>query len=455
MATRGFTRTVPAMQTLTLLTDDDVQWDAARSPWNLAADQRPEAVARPLDSAEVRDAVLSAADRGWSVAPQSTGHNAMAMGPLDGALLVNTGAMNHVDVDPDARVARVGPGALWADVVTAAAPHGLMPLSGSSPDVAVAGYLLGGGLSWLGRLWGLAAGTLRAADLVTADGELHRAGPDGDQELLWALRGGGGAFGVLTELVIDLLPVPELTAGAVFWPWEHASSVLRAWLRWTRTAPRTATTSARILRLPDLPAVPAPLRGRCWVTIDGALVERPSAAAELLAPLRALDPQIDSFAPAGPETLLRMHGDPEEPVPAYSGHALLRRPDDELIDALVDTAGPGSGSPLTGLELRHLGGRLAEPDDARGALSALDGEFLLYAYGVPVDDEAGAAVLERIAAVENLVSGAAEPLRFSSFTERPVPAADLWPAAALARLRAIKRRVDPDGRIRSNHPLDH
>jgi FAD/FMN-containing dehydrogenase len=442
------------MRTATLITEHDAGWDAARAPWNLAADQRPEAVARPRDAADVRDAVRTAARLGWTVAPQSTGHNAMAMGPLDGALLLDTGGIDHVEVDPRARTARVGPGALWADVVAAAAPHGLMALSGSSPDVAVAGYLLGGGLSWLARSQGLAARTLAAADLVTADGELRHAGPGGDEELLWALRGGGGAFGVLTELVIDLLPVPELTAGAMFWPWEHASSVLRTWVRWTRSAARTATTSARILRLPDLPAVPAPLRGRSWVTIDGALAGRPSAAAELLAPLRALDPQIDTFAPAGPEALLRMHGDPEEPVPAYSGHALLRGLDDGLIDALVDQAGPGSGSPLTGVELRHLGGRLAEPDPARGALSALDGELLLYAYGVPVDADVGAAVLDRVAAVERIVAPAASPLRFSSFTERRVPAAGLWPAEALARLRVVKRRVDPAGRIRSNHPLE-
>ena len=142
--------------------------------------------------------------------------------------------MRGVEIDAEARRARVAAGALWLEVTEPASEHGLAPLAGSSPDVGVVGYALGGGVSWLARKHGLAANSVLAIEIVTADGRLRRVDADHDPDLFWALRGGGGSFGVVTAMEIALYPVPELYAGAMWWPWERAAEVMHAWREWTR-----------------------------------------------------------------------------------------------------------------------------------------------------------------------------------------------------------------------------
>ncbi|SQD99580.1 Mitomycin radical oxidase (fragment) [Parafrankia sp. Ea1.12] len=211
-----------------LLRPGDTGWDAARQAWHLAVDQRPTAV---VVAASVRDIVMVvniARMLGLRVAAQSTGHNAGPMGDLAGSILLRTSAMRGVHIDARARLARVEAGAQWADVTTAAGEHGLAALAGSAPDVGVAGYTLGGGLSWLGRSHGLAANSVVAIEVVTADGALRRVDPDHDPDLFWALRGGGGSFGVVTALEFRLYPITQVYAGVLFFPAERAVEVLRA-----------------------------------------------------------------------------------------------------------------------------------------------------------------------------------------------------------------------------------
>src|SRR6516165_7388014 len=157
------------------LTPGDRGWDDARQAWNLAVDQHPAAIALPTCVQEVMAAVQFARAHGLRVAAQGTGHNAGPLGSLAGAMLVKTTAMRRVSIDPGAQIARAGAGAIWQDVVAAAAGHGLAALAGSSPDVGVAGYTIGGGISWLGRAYGLAANNVEAIEVVTADGRLVRA----------------------------------------------------------------------------------------------------------------------------------------------------------------------------------------------------------------------------------------------------------------------------------------
>src|SRR4051812_28670695 len=176
----------------------DETYDAARQGFNLALDQRPAAVASPAAADEVEAVVRWARAAGLRVAPQSTGHNAGPLGSLADSVLLKTSGLRGVSIDAERQVARVGAGVLWEDVVTAAAPHGLIALHGSSPNVGVAGYSLGGGMGWLARSHGLQANSLLAVELVTGEGELVRADHEHDPELFWALRGGGGNFGVVT-----------------------------------------------------------------------------------------------------------------------------------------------------------------------------------------------------------------------------------------------------------------
>jgi FAD/FMN-containing dehydrogenase len=161
-------------------------------------------------AADVRAAVVAAREHDLPLAVQATGHGTHAA--PDGAILIRTTGMATVLVDPDRRVARVGPGAVWGDVLTAAAPFGLAPLSGSSPDVGVTGYTLGGGVGWLARKHGFAADSLLRAEVVTADGSIVTASADEHADLFWALRGGGGSFGVVTALEFRLHTVVPGTA---------------------------------------------------------------------------------------------------------------------------------------------------------------------------------------------------------------------------------------------------
>src|SRR5919202_4012790 len=246
----------------TVVLPGEAAWDEARQAWNLAVDQRPSLAALPRCAADVQALVDFARSHGLRVAMQGTGHNAAPMGPLDGTMLVKTSEMRKVEIDEPHCVARVEAGALWLDVTGPASEAGLAPLSGSSPDVGVVGYTLGGGLSWLGRRYGLACNSVTAIELVTADGRFVRATADHEAELFWALRGGGGNLGVVTAMEFRLYEEPAVYAGMLLWPAQSAREVLGAWLEWTRTVPEAVTTSARILHVPPLPDLPEVVRGR-------------------------------------------------------------------------------------------------------------------------------------------------------------------------------------------------
>src|SRR3954471_12329016 len=187
-----------------VVTPADQAWDVSRQAWNLAVDQRPAAGVFPADDAGVVPLVNSAREAGLRVAPQGTGHNARPLGDLSNTILVKTSGMTGVEVDAANRRARVRAGALWQDVMPVAASHGLAALGGSSPDVGVVGYSLGGGIGWLARKYGMQTNAITAVEVVTADGSLVRDDRDSEPELFWALRGGGGNFGIVTALEFEL-----------------------------------------------------------------------------------------------------------------------------------------------------------------------------------------------------------------------------------------------------------
>jgi FAD/FMN-containing dehydrogenase len=431
----------------------DIAWDSARQAWNLAVDQRPVAVAEPETVADVVAVVDYARERGLKVAAQGTGHNAAAIATLHDTILLRTHRMRTVDIDPDARRARAQAGALWADVAVPASEYGLAALAGSSHDVGVVGYSLGGGLSWLARKYGLAANSITAIQIVTADGRVRLVDAQHDADLFWALRGGGGNFGVVTAIELELYPVEEVYAGMLVFPWERAREVLRAWREWTSTAPDEITTSARILQVPPLPEIPEPVRGRNLVVIDGAYAGDEAGGAEAIAALRALGPEMDTFSMIGPAQLLQLHMDPPEPVPATGDGAMLDVVPVEAIDELVKVAGPGSGSPLLMVELRHLGGAVAREADHHGALAKLDGDFAFYAVGMAPDEDAAEAIDAHVDVVKGALSEWDAGNRYLNFSERAVDTRCAYSDKAYRRLRAVKTLVDPDDTFRANHPI--
>ncbi len=429
-------------------------WDDARRAWNLALDQRPSAVVLPESASDVVAAVLFARERGQRVAAQGTGHGAAPLGSLRDTILVKTERMRAIEIDPAARVARVEAGAVWQEVVEAAAAHGLAALQGSSPDVGVVGYTLGGGLSFMGRKHGLAANHVRAIELVTADGVLVRADREHEPDLFWALRGGGGSFGVVTAIELELLPISEIHAGLLWFPIDRAAEVLHAWRELTESdLPDELTTVGRILNLPPIPEIPEPVRGKSFAVVEAYHLGDPAVADEALAPLRALGPVNDTIASIPMPALSHVHMDPEQPVPGMGDGLTLESLPREALDELLAVAGPGSRFPLLSVEVRHLGGELSRARPGSGALAAIDAGYVMFAVGMLPVPELETPTVSQIRAIKGALTPWASRQMYFNFADFRRPIETFWTDEAFARLRRVKAAVDPDEVILANHPI--
>jgi hypothetical protein len=431
----------------------DEGYDDARCAWNLIVDQRPALVAEPRTAQDIAAVVRFARSQGLRVAPQGTGHNARARAGVDESILLNMRLMRGVEIDFENRSARVEAGALCADLTAPASELGLAALAGSSPDVGLVGYTLGGGMGWLARAFGLCCNSVLSFDVVTGDGEQLHVDAEHHPDLFWALRGGTGSPAVITHMELMLIPTPELYAGAMLWPWERASEVLHAWRAWTQDAPETATTSARIVQVPPLPDIPEMLRGRQFVVIDGAVLGSDAYANEVLAPLRALEPEIDLFAAAPPAALSHLHMDPEQPVPGIGDHALLSDVTPELIDAMVEASGHRSGSPLTVVELRHLGGALSRTVAGAGARSQIDAPYVYFAVGVPMTPELGMAISAQLAQLRGVLAPWKAEGAYLNFAEEPTDVSTAFEDDTFRALQAVKTTYDPQDTIHANHEV--
>ncbi|WP_336921047.1 FAD-binding oxidoreductase [Aquipuribacter sp. SD81] len=434
-----------------LPSDDD--FDAARTPWNVAVAQHPAAVALPQTAEDVVRVVRAAARHGLRVAPQGTGHGAGPLGEQDlsRTVLLRTTALRDVTVDPVARTARVGAGAVWDDVVPLAAEHALAALHGSSPDVGVAGFCLGGGIGWYARAHGLATNAVRALEVVTAGGDLVRCDADTEPDLFWALRGGGGGLAVVTALEIGLLPVADAYAGMLLWDGERAPDVVRAWARWTADLPEDTTTSCRVLRLPPLPELPPFLSGRTVVVVDGAVLADDATGTERLAALRALAPEIDTFARTPATAVTRIHMDPEGPTPSVGGSRPLRALEADTVEAFLAAVGPGAPTSLLVAELRHLGGALARPAAGGGVLDHLPFGYVAFFAAVTPFPEAVTAGRADVAAARDALAPWDADRVLLNFVEDAGDTSKGYAPAAWQRLQAVRAAVDPTGLLQPNH----
>jgi FAD/FMN-containing dehydrogenase len=425
---------------------------ANRDAFNVLLSQQPAAIVTPESSADVVDAVEYAKAEGLRIGGQRTGHSAEPLGDLSDTLLVRTAALNTVSIDPERRVARVGAGALWGDLVPQASEFGLAACHGSSPTVGVVGYSLGGGVGWYGRKHGLQCNHVTAVELVDAEGTERRVDAAGDPELFWALRGAGGDFGIVTALEFELLPIPEVFAGALFFPLERAAEAMHAWLEFTATAPEEVTSLARVVNFPPLPAMPDPLRGKSFVIVEAVALLPADEAIAVLAPLRGMGPVMDTFEPQPPAGISGLHMDPPEPVPYAGAGMLLGEMPGAAIDAFVGAAGPESGSKLFSVEIRHDGGAMARSGEDHGAMDSVPGSFLLF--GVGIVPEPGA--LAPTKAWLEAVRGAMAPWdagRYLNFSDEDEDIAVAFPPATVERLRAAKRTYDPENLFHANHPI--
>ena len=368
-------------------------YDALVTGFNLDLAVSPVAVVEPTDAEDVVTVVRLGGEHGFGVGVRLTGHG---LAPdLDDQVMVHTGRLSTLQVDAEGRRARVGAGVVWQQVLDAAAPHGLGAVAGSAPAVGVVGYLTGGGLSPVGRTYGLAIDHVRSFDVVTGDGVLQRASVDENTDLFWALKGGRGTAGIVTAVEIDLVPVAELYAGSVFFDGTDAGAVLRTWVAWSADLPAEATTSIAFLRLPPLPHLPPPLAGRFTVSVRFAWTGEPERGPEVLAPVRAAaTPVLDGVGPLPFAALGAIHARPDRPdarrrVVRRAGRA-ARRPRSRPCWRPV---GPDADCPQIVVEVRQLGGAMRTGADA--AYAHRDAGFSLHTVGLGVPPVRDAALAPR------------------------------------------------------------
>jgi FAD/FMN-containing dehydrogenase len=427
-------------------------YEANRGAFNVLLSQEPAGIVTPRDASDVAEAIAYAKAEGLRIGAQRTGHSAEPLGDLSGTLLLRTAAMNGVSIDADRRIARVGSGALWGDLVPQASEMGFAAAHGSSPTVGIVGYSIGGGVGWYGRKHGLQCNLVTAIELVDAEGTERRIDAENDPELFWAMRGAAGDFGIVTALEFELLPIHEVFAGALFFPVERMSEVFAAWHAFTATAPDEVTSVARIMNFPPIPDIPEPMRGKSFAIVEAVALLGEAEATEVLAPLRDLGPAMDSFAMQPPAGIAGLHMDPADPAP-YAGYSmLLGELPAEAIDAFVGAVGPDSGTHLLSVEIRHDGGAMAQSGPGHGAMDCLPGEFLMFGVNIVPDPSAMAPTKAWLGAMQDAMSPW-DAGRYLNFADESEDIAVAYPPATVTRLRAAKSKYDPENFFHAAHPV--
>src|SRR5262249_51822987 len=295
-----------------------------------------------------------------------------------------------------------------------------------------------------------AGNSIVSAEIVTADGRLVYTDRDMNPDLFWALRGGGGNFGVVSALELRLYPIAEVHAGVLFFPIERGVEVLNAWREWVEDAPDEVTSLGRFLQFPPLEQIPEPVRGRSFVVVEAAMLMDDFHASELLEPLRALGPEMDTFATIPIAQLKELHMDPPGPVPGSGDGMLLEDFTAEAIEAVTRTS---IGSSLLSVEVRHLGGALGEARPEYGALAHMPAAYAVFAVGIAPTPEEKAVVETHVERVQDALAPWDAGRRYLNFADKQVGPRAIWGSEVLERLNAVKATWDAGNVFRSNHEL--
>jgi len=452
----GFLRRLAGALEGTLISAGDAGYDRARAVWNGAIDRRPAAVARVAGPLDVAAVLRSAREAGCAVSVRGGGHSTAGHAVIDGAVVIDLAGLRSVRVDGGRCQATVGGGALWGDVDQATAAEGLATTGGMISHTGVGGLTLGGGIGWLMRQHGLTIDNLLAAEVVLADGRVVRADPDGEHaDLFWALRGGGGNFGVVTRFTFRLHPVRDVLAGMVMYPAVRAGAIARFFRELTSDAPDELTAMLSLLTAPPAPFIPPHLHGQPMVAIVGCWTGDLARGAAALRPLRTFGPPaVDAIAEV-PYVRFQSALDPGA-TPGW--HYAMRAAyfdtlTDGALDALVEHAA-AAGSPLSQVHVHHLGGAVARVAPGATAYGQRRAAYLVNVPAAWSDASESARHLEWTRAVHAAIAPYSNGVPYVNFLadegEARVRAAY---GDNLPRLAAVKRAYDPDNLFRFNQNI--
>jgi FAD/FMN-containing dehydrogenase len=435
--------------------DDDGYAEACRI-WNGAFDaRRPAVIVSASGAADVIAAVGFARSNDLAIAVRGGGHSIAGFSSCDDGIVIDLSAMRSVRVDPEARRAYVGPGAVWGDVDHETQAHGLATTGGLVSTTGVAGFTLGGGIGWLMRKHGLACDTLVGADVVTADGALVHTSERENPELLWGLRGGGGNFGVVTQFEFSLQPVgPTVYAGLIFFAAEHDAELMRLFRDWAPGVTDDITAALNLTTAPPLPVVPEEWHGKkviALIAVSAGPLEQ--AEAQFRSFREAAEPVADLLGPM-PYTAMQTLIDPLWPkgIHAYFKATNLARLDDELIERLCSLHASAPG-PQCEMHVHQMGGAVARVGESDTAFSERSMPFVLNAVTGWHDAGEAAAHTQWARDVIAAAADASTGRAYVNFLGDAGAARSSYGAETYARLLALKREYDPTNVFRLNQNI--
>jgi FAD binding domain/Berberine and berberine like len=438
-----------------LVRSGDGAYDEQRRVWNGSIDRYPALIARCAGVADVIAAVGFARDAGLPVAVRGGGHSFPGLSVCDDGTVIDLGRMKGIRVDPEARTARVQAGVLWGELDRETQAFGLATTGGIVTHTGVAGLTLGGGIGWLQRKHGLTIDQLLSVDMVTAEGEFVKASSNENRDLFWALRGGGGNFGIVTEFEFRLHPVgPIVLAGPILWPLERAPDVLRFYREWSAEAPDELMTIVVQRKAPPLDFVPAELHGKPVINIACCYAGSVEEGEAVVAPLKAFDRPVLDLCEPKPYVAHQAMFDPSFP---HGWWYYMRACDvDELTDDVIEIAVDHSRrieSPLTAFPIWQLGGAVTRPPEET-AFSGRGAGHSFNITGMTATPDGFDAEREWV----RHFWSALEPHHTSVYVnflmeEGEARVRQAYGAETYDRLKAIKRKYDPDNFFRRNQNI--
>jgi FAD/FMN-containing dehydrogenase len=435
-----------------LIRPGDTDYEEARQVKNTLFDRRPAYIVRAADAADVLRAIEFARSNDLPLAVRSSGHSFAGLGTIDDGVVVDLSEMTAISVDPARRTVWVQPGVTSSDLAAATLPHGLALSTGDTGSVALGGLTTGGGIGLLSRKFGLTIDSLRAVELVTADGRLLVADATQHPDLFWAVRGGGGNFGVVTGFEFDLHALDSVLGGILILP--ATAEVIRRFADYAVAAPDELTTIASLMRTPPLPMIPPEMHGKPALFILACYTGNPVDGERVIAPLRDLaQPIADMIQPMPYSAIFHLGGGGPERSPVTTRGGMLESLSDEVIQLVVDDLNTAF-DPFAIVQLRPLGGAIARvPNDAT-AFAHRDKSFALALINLSAEREHQEWVDRMWAVLRAHTSGA-----YVNFVgdNRQNRIADAYPPATYARLSEVKRRYDPTNLLKINQNIrpDH